>query len=77
MMYAVLSENSIDAKAALLLLGSSVERSVVEDYDRVRARRDPDVAARSRGVDTVVIVGPSATRIAGPSRRRTVYAARR
>jgi hypothetical protein len=43
---AVLSENAIDARATLRLFGSSVERSVVEDYDRVRARREPDVAAR-------------------------------
>jgi hypothetical protein len=42
----VLSENSIDAKAALRLFGSSVERSVVDDYDRVRARREPSCVRR-------------------------------
>ena len=73
----MLSENSIDAKAALRLFGSSVERSVVEDYDQVRARREPEVAKCARGVDMVVVVGPSATRIAGLWGRRTVYAARR
>jgi hypothetical protein len=71
----LVSENSIDAKAALLAFGSSVAPSIVDDYDRVHAveKRRRDAVARRR---VVCIVAASATRIAGTG-AATVYAARR